>query len=71
MGSPHIVPLSKQALAILDELEFGESPYLFPSLSKAQRPMSENTVNLGLRRLGYTGEDMMTGHGFRGVHSVK
>src|SRR3546814_12010269 len=55
-----------QALAILDELRpvTGEGSYLFPGLRTAARPMSENTVNAALRRLGFD-RDTMTGHGFR------
>src|SRR3546814_5400667 len=58
--------LSRQALAILDELRpvTGEGSYLFPGLRTAARPMSENTVNAALRRLGFD-RDTMTGHGFR------
>lgn len=67
----HIVPLSRQALAILNELHplTGRGTYLFPGLRSAQRPMSENTVNAVLRRLGYSKEEM-TGHGFRSMAST-
>jgi integrase len=67
----HIVPLSSQALAILEELRplTGNGKYLFPSERTADRPMSENTVNAALRRLGYT-NDEMTGHGFRSMAST-
>lgn len=63
---PHVVPLSRQALAILAELRpvTGSGRYLFPSLRSPSRPMSENTVTAALRRLGFDGETM-TGHGFR------
>src|SRR3546814_13658372 len=66
LRQPHVVPLSRQALAILDELRpvTGEGSYLFPGLRTAARPMSENTVNAALRRLGFD-RDTMTGHGFR------
>ncbi len=62
---PHIVPLARQTLALLKVLKLlGQgSEYLFPSVRTLQRPMSNNTVNAALRRLGYTGEQM-TGHGF-------
>lgn len=62
----HIVPLSQQALAILKELHAltASSPYIFPSIRTNQRPMSENTVNAALRRLGYASNEMC-GHGFR------
>jgi integrase len=66
MGDQHIVPLSRQAVAILRELQMfiGGGQYVFPSLVTRGRPMSENTINHALRRLGYSGEDQ-TGHGFR------
>ena len=54
----HIVPLSTQAVEILRELHplTGSGRYVFPSLRTAERPMSENTINGALRRLGYSGE---------------
>jgi integrase len=71
MGALHVVPLSAQALAIVAELRplTGSGKYLFPSLRAGSRPMSENTVNAALRRLGY-GSDDMTGHGFRSMAST-
>ena len=71
MGEQHIVPLSSQSLAILRDLHSvtGHGRYLFPSVRTASRPMSENTVNAALRRLGYTREEM-TGHGFRSTAST-
>lgn len=71
MGQPHLVPLSAQALAILEELQplTGEGKYLFPSVRTPRDPMSDNTVNAALRRLGYSTEDM-TGHGFRTMAST-
>ncbi|CAE6869947.1 Prophage integrase IntS [Paraburkholderia domus] len=67
-GGAHIVPLSSQAIAILRELHAlsGASRFLFPSVRTKDRPMSDNTVNGALRRLGYEG-DTMTGHGFRAM----
>lgn len=67
-GAPHAVPLSSQALAILRELQplTGAGRYVFPALTTADRPMSENTVRSALRRLGY-GNDDMTAHGFRAM----
>lgn len=64
----HIVPLSRQAVEILGELQpvTGGGRYLFPSVRTKDRPMSENTVNAALKRLGY-GSDEMTGHGFRAM----
>lgn len=74
MRQAHIVPLSQQAIAILTELHpltghgvpgRPDAPrYLFPGARSRTRPMSNNTVNAALRRIGYTG-DQMTAHGFR------
>ncbi len=70
MRAPHLVPLSRQAVAILTALHplTGHGRYLFPGLRTAERPMSENTVNGALRRLGYS-QDQFTGHGFRAMAS--
>lgn len=67
----HIVPLSKQALSLLKELQplTGRSKYLFPSNRTVTRPMSNNTINAALRRLGYSKEEM-TAHGFRSMAST-
>ena len=67
-GTPHIVPLSAQAVAILRELHplTGRSEYLFPGVRSRKRPMSENTVNAALRYMGIDG-DTMSGHGFRAM----
>lgn len=67
-GTPHIVPLSTQAVAILTELQpfTQRSDYVFPSIRSAKRPMSENTVNVALKAMGFDGETM-TGHGFRAM----
>nr|WP_256361247.1 site-specific integrase [Methylomonas koyamae] len=66
----HIVPLSRQALAILEELQplTGHGRYVFPSerTPSGIRCMSENTLNAALKRLGY-GKDKMTVHGFRAM----
>lgn len=71
MGVAHVVPLSKQAIVVLRELKplTGRGRYVFPSVRSAKDPMSENTVNAALRRLGY-GVDDMTGHGFRSMAST-
>lgn len=71
MREEHLVPLSTQAVTLLRELEplTGPGGYLFPSLRTAARPISENTVNAALRRLGYSKEEM-TGHGFRAMAST-
>ncbi len=68
--TPHIVPLSKQAielLGILRELT-GNSEWLFPGNRNPNHPMSNNTILKGLERMGYKGR--MTGHGFRGIAST-
>lgn len=71
MRDTHIVPLSTQAMAILNELKplTGTGKYIFPSLRSSDRPMSENTINAALRRMGF-GKDEMTGHGFRSMAST-
>ncbi|MGE4297119.1 MAG: tyrosine-type recombinase/integrase [Desulfovibrionaceae bacterium] len=71
MREQHIVPLSRQVIAILEELHplTGAGRYVFPSERSAARSMSENTVNAALRRMGYTKEEM-TGHGFRSLAST-
>ena len=71
MKAVHIVPLSIQALAILTELHAltGSGRYVFPGARTDARHMSENTVNAGLRRLGYAVGDM-TAHGFRSMAST-
>ncbi|KVW91018.1 tyrosine-type recombinase/integrase [Burkholderia cepacia] len=67
-GGAHIVPLSTQAVMVLRELHAltGNGRFLFPSVRTKDRPMSDNTINGALRRLGYDG-DTMTGHGFRAM----
>ncbi|MDB5561874.1 MAG: integrase [Hyphomicrobiales bacterium] len=71
MKREHAVPLSRQALAILQEAKnlSSTSSYVFPSLRSNSRPMSENTLNAALRRLGYS-KDEMTAHGFRSIAST-
>ena len=71
MRSLHIVPLSTQALNILYELQplTGDGRYLFPSVRTASRPMSDNTINVALRRIGYAKEEIC-GHGFRAMAST-
>jgi len=71
MRREHHVPLSRQALAILAELRpfTGKGKYLFPGNRSVLQPISENTLNAALRRLGYTKEEM-TAHGFRATAST-
>jgi len=72
MKTPHIVPLSKQAISLLKSLHYvsGTGEYLFPSdLDCRKTPtMSNNTILRALKRMGYQGR--MTGHGFRGLAST-
>lgn len=65
------VPLSQQSVALFRNLYSltGPTGYVFPSFRTRIRPMSENTLNAGLRRLGYASEEM-TGHGFRAMAST-
>jgi integrase len=72
MKAAHIVPLSNQAVAILRELYplTGTGSYVFSGIRTGSRPMSENTVNAALRRLGY-GKEEMTGHGFRSMAATR
>lgn len=68
-GEFHLVPLAAQAVALLRELHAltGAGRYVFPSTRTDTRPMSDNTVNAALRRLGYDTKTEMTGHGFRAM----
>ena len=69
MRRDHVVPLSRQALAILEqqreEVSMLKSPWVFPSQNKPRNPMSDGTVNKAIKRLGY-GKDMVA-HGFRAL----
>ncbi|MFN3501121.1 MAG: tyrosine-type recombinase/integrase [Allorhizobium sp.] len=71
MRKDHLVPLSRQSIAILEDLHAltGPDGYVFPSIRSRKRPMSDNTINAGLRRLGYS-TDEMTAHGFRAMAST-
>jgi integrase len=70
MRTPHIVPLSTQALDVLNTLRTltGDREWLFPGDRDAKKPMSNNTILKALERMGYKGR--MTGHGFRGLAST-
>lgn len=67
----HVVPLSRQSLAILERARAlsGHGKFVFPALGKPKRPMSENTLTAALRRMGF-GADEMTAHGFRAMAST-
>ena len=71
MRKPHLVPLSRQAVTLFREIHeaTGATGYVFPSVRTRTRPMSENTLNAALRRLGYSTEEM-TAHGFRAMAST-
>lgn len=71
MGRLHLVPLSRQVVAILRDLQplTGRGKYLFPSVRSATRPMSENTINAALRRMGFE-KGEICGHGFRSMAST-
>lgn len=66
MKNPHIVPLSARALEVLRELHelTGGGKYLFPSVRSTTRPISNNTMNAALRRLGYASNEVVS-HGWR------
>jgi len=65
---PHIIPLSSQALAILEEIKAYtfKSKYVFPNGKTLARPLSENGLRAALRTMGYS-NDQMTPHGFRAM----
>ncbi|RMV16427.1 tyrosine-type recombinase/integrase [Pseudomonas savastanoi] len=67
MGDEHLVPLSPQAVATLEQIHAmtGDGDLVFPSDAYTSKPMSENTVNAALRRLGYDTKKDVCGHGFR------
>ena len=67
----HVVPLCRQAVEILEQAKMvsGHTRFVFPSIRSPKSPMSENTVNAALRRLGFTGAEM-TAHGFRAMAST-
>ncbi|GHT02919.1 integrase [Synergistales bacterium] len=67
----HIVPLAPQVSKLLKDLQSitGQERYVFPAVGRKGRPMSENTVSMCLRSMGYT-SDQMTAHGFRSMAST-
>lgn len=66
---PHIVPLSRQAVEALSNLNLftGNSRYLFPSTRDKNRPISNMTLNAALRRMGFSTKEDITSHGFRAM----
>jgi integrase len=71
MKEQHIVPLARQVIELFQELQIhtGGGRFVFPALGRHMRPMSENTISVALRRIGYSNEQM-TAHGFRSVAST-
>jgi integrase len=71
MRRPHRVPLPRQAVTILRDLQAltGNEDFVFPCIGAAKKPISENTLNGALRRLGFT-SDVATAHGFRATAST-
>ena len=71
MRKPHHVPLSRQTIGLFRLLQAvsGKQGYAFPSMRSWRRPLSDNTLNAALRRLGYS-TDEMTAHGFRATAST-
>jgi integrase len=70
MDTPHIVPLARQAIEVLELLRTltGAGELVFPGDRTPSKPMSNNTILGALKRMGYKG--IMTGHGFRGLAST-
>ncbi|XNN29133.1 tyrosine-type recombinase/integrase [Escherichia coli] len=70
-GTPHLVPLSCQALAVLTKIKgnfsFGDHELVFIGDHNFRKPMSENTVNKALRAMGYDTTVEVCGHGFRAM----
>ncbi|MFL1501226.1 tyrosine-type recombinase/integrase [Pseudomonas sp. S191] len=69
MGTPHLVPLSRQATGILEQIRGLSSGFelVFPGDHYHYKPMSENTVNKALRSMGYCTKTEVCGHGFRAM----
>jgi integrase len=70
MDTPHIVPVARQAIEVLELLRplTGSGELIFPGERDPMRPMSNNTILLALDRMGYRGRQ--AGHGFRGLAST-
>lgn len=71
MKEAHIVPLARQVVELFREIQpiTGDGCYVFPALHTTLRPISENTLNMAIRRIGY-GKDEMCSHGFRSTAST-
>ncbi|ORU94370.1 MAG: hypothetical protein A6F72_08670 [Cycloclasticus sp. symbiont of Poecilosclerida sp. N] len=72
MARPHLVPMSKQVITIIKELQNikADSPYLFPSNTTSKRPIVPDSLRAELRRMGLSKEEMTT-HGFRHMASTR
>ena len=72
MKEAHDVPLSRQALELLNELKplSGSGRLLFPGVRSVERPISENTLNAALRTMGFSGKEH-TAHGFRAMATTR
>jgi integrase len=70
-GRPHVVPLSRQVRELLNQIVTwtGDSLFIFPTIKSKKIPMSENTILVALRSMGYT-KEQMTAHGFRTLAST-
>lgn len=70
MRREHMVPLSRQAIAVLEDMRRvnGGQPYIFAGQGRRRRPISENTIRCALQGMGFAGE--MTAHGFRSMAST-
>ncbi|EJN2876328.1 tyrosine-type recombinase/integrase [Salmonella enterica subsp. enterica serovar Goelzau] len=69
MKDEHLVPLSAQAVALLEQIKeiTGESVFVFAGAHSMNKPMSENTINKALRVIGYNTKTEVCGHGFRAM----
>ncbi|HBC00748.1 MAG TPA: integrase [Pseudomonas sp.] len=69
MGTPHLVPLSRQAVELMKKTHelTGRFELVFPGDNHFWKPMSENTINAALRRMGYNTQTELCGHGFRAM----
>lgn len=68
MKRDHIIPLTSSMIKILDNVKNNRSEFVFPSPQSTKRQMSENTLNVALKRMGF--KDIMTSHGFRHTAST-
>jgi len=69
MNTPHLVPLSRQAMELLSQIKLisGDEALIFPGDHYQYKPMSENTINKALRTMGFDTKSEVCGHGFRAM----